>query len=586
MSSRILLFLFLVGFVVSCSDPMEDRAKDPDIVIPDLEEKITASVSGFVTTESGDPVVYAAVAAGDKEVLTDGSGYFKITGASVPEFAGQVSVISPNYFTGYETFTPNTERESFVRITLLEKPEAKTIAATGGSVTVEGATVQLQANSVVLASTGAAYAGDVKVHVRMLELDEAGLRPGLPGDGRGVDANGHAKVLRSFAPIIIELSTAGGQPLQLASGKLATITLPIASDMIGDAPNTISLWTYNTASGLWEEHGTAQKNGSTYVGTVEHFSFWDGAVGMPMVNLTARVVNSANQPLVHVPVRLTFAGQPVNAGHGSSAFTDANGYVTGVVIANRNYVLDILTPCNTPAYSHNFSAASSDVDLGTLTGNLGQSAVTISGLAKNCDGQNITNGYVQTYDGAFFHRFPVVNGSFSFNGIMCTNTTVSLVAVDLATYKQNTPKEMTLASGTNDAGTLTVCGSSTMGHITYTYDGTTVTIQEPADTLAAYAFDTFTGSQIVTLSGEPNTAQKMAFQLTGEQEIGTNTVTEVFSTVFPSGRGYWPVAINVTITEYDAPGGFISGEFSSNMLDFGDNSVHTFSCSFRVRRYR
>jgi hypothetical protein len=288
---------------------------------------------------------------------------------------------------------------------------------------------------------------------------------------------------------------------------------------------------------------------------------------------------------VHAPVMITFAGQPVNAGHGSSGFTNANGEVTGAVYANRDFVLDILTPCATSAYAHNFSTTTSDIDLGTLTGNLGQSAVLISGRAENCDGQGITNGYVQTYDGAFFHRIPVVGGDFSFNGIMCTNTTVSLVAVDLSTYKQNTPQELTLTPGSNAVGTLNVCGTSTMGHITYTYDGVTTTIQEPADTIAAFSLDGFEGTQIITLSGEPNTQQQMSFQLSGTRQVGTNTVTEVFSTIFPSGRGYWPANINVTISEYGARGGFISGEFSSTMLDFGDNSVHTFSCSFRIRRY-
>jgi hypothetical protein len=588
MLSRALLVLVVTCSVISCNDPLEEKGtRDPKPFTPDLEEKVTASVSGFVLDESNSPVVFAAVTAGGKKVLTDAYGFFSIPGAQLSKFAAQVDVMAAGFFSGYETFAPTPGSESHVRITLLEKPDAVTIdAAAGGTVTTDGASIQLQPNSVVVAATGGAYSGEVNIHARMLHPDEAGLQPGLPGDARGMDRNGYAKTLKSFSPIVVELSTAGGQPLQLAPGKPATLVMPIAAALANDAPDNIPLWMYNTITGLWEEQGVAEKNGDAYTGIVTHFSFWDGATGVPMITVTARIVNSSNQPLAHVPVRITLAGQPLNAGHGRSGFTDANGVITGAVFSNRDFVLDILTPCATSAYAHTFSAAATDLDLGTLAGNLGQSSVVISGRAEDCTGQGIVNGYVQAYNDGFFHRIPIVNGDFTFSGIMCTNTTVSLVAVNLATYKQNTPQEVTLIAGANNLGTLSVCGVSTMGQITYTYDGTTTTIQEPADTIAAYSLDGFNGTQIITLSGDPNLNQKIAFQLTGNEAVGTNTVTEVFSSAFPSGRGFWPANITVTISEYCPPGGFIAGEFSSNMLDFGDNSVHTFACSFRVRRYR
>lgn len=586
--TRVLLFLAFIFTITSCTDPIDNNTtKDPDPITPDLEETVTGSVLGFLVDEAGEPIVFATVTAGNKYATTDNYGYFTISNTSLSKFAAHVKAEGNGYFTAHSTFTPRAGKENFVRITLVEKPEPATLdAAGGGTVQIQGARILLQQNSVVTES-GAAYSGDVKIYARLLHPNETGAQPGLPGDGRGVDKDGHAKMLQSFSPMAIELTSPGGQPLQLADGKPATLTMPIASSRLADAPNDIELWNYNTSTGLWEEAGTAFKDGNNYMAVVEHFSFWDGAIGVSMVNVTAKVVNDANQPLAHVPVRVTLAGYPLNAGYGSFGFTDESGAITGAVYANRDFTLDVLTPCSTIAYTHEFSAASSDVDLGTLTGNMGQGSVVLTGRAENCDGQAISNGYIQTYDGGFFNRIPITNGTFSFSGVMCTNTSVSIVAVDLSNNKQSEPKELNLVTGANDAGTLSVCATSTMGHITYKFDGVEVTIQEPTDTIAAYYFDAGTGGvQIVTLSGEPNTDPKMSLQLAGDPGSGTMTFTDIFTSAFPSGRGYWPVAVNVNITESGAAGGFISGEFSSTMLDFADNSIHTLECSFRVRRYR
>jgi hypothetical protein len=304
------------------------------------------------------------------------------------------------------------------------------------------------------------------------------------------------------------------------------------------------------------------------------------------VNLSARVLDTGGQPLAHVAVSVTPVGVPKNAGYGRFSYTDADGYVNGPVFANKDMVLDILTPCALSAYEHAFSTTNVDIDLGTLTGNLGQNVVALSGTVENCNGEPVASGYVQTYDNGFYNRIAVVNGAFSFTGLACTNTEISFVAVDLATNAQNDPQSVTLVPGANALGALTSCGTSALGNITYTIDGTTVVIQEPADTIAAYlATPEAIWTQVIVLSGEPNTNQQMSFQFNGGPETGTShTVTEVFTNAFPSGRGYWPVPLTVTIEEYGAKGGFVRGSFSGNMLDFEDNSLHTFSCSFKVRR--
>jgi hypothetical protein len=283
---------------------------------------------------------------------------------------------------------------------------------------------------------------------------------------------------------------------------------------------------------------------------------------------------------------------PQNAGFGKFAFTDADGNVTGSIPANYNLVFEVLTPCAIAAYEHPFTATADDVDLGQLTGNLGQNEVTISGTVTNCSSQPVTNGFVQTYDHGFYNRIPIINGSFSFTGVACTNLPVNVVAVDNGIYQQGDPQTVTLTAGVNNLGALTACGSSTMGTMTYTIDGVTNTLVEPKDTIGAYfvgaASDTSsdTWTQIVTLSGNPNQTQQMSFQFDGgTTPASKHNISEIFSTAFPGGRAYWPVPLPVNISDYGQIGGFISGNFNFQMVDINNTAIHTVSCTFRVRRF-
>lgn len=599
--SRILtfIFLFLLTLLYACNDDASEKGgpDEPDPVTPNLSVKVTSSVSGYVADEAGKPVPFAEVKAGNKQTFTDEYGYFRISQVSLPEIAGHVAVRQAGYFDGYKTFQPAEGEEAFVKLTLLTKSAVATVSgSTGGPATLPtGGSITLPANGLVNAQSGAAYTEEVTVTART-------INPGndddfifeRPGDGRGIDSEGHLKALKYFSTIAVELTTSGGQRLQIKEGATALVKLPIPTSLAADAPSEIALWSLDVTTGLWKQEGIATKNGDTYEGRVAHFSFWTGAEGLSLVNFTARVVNAASQPLTHVPVTINFQGLPKNAGHGRFGHTDANGYVTGAVFANADLVLDIVTPCATSAYSHEFSTSNVDTDLGTLTGNLGQNLLTISGTARNCEDQPITNGYVQVYDNGFYNRIPVVNGSFSFTGIACTNTTVSIVVVDNAANEQNTPQRRDLVPGANNLGQLVACGTSTLGMITYTVGETTFTIEEPTDTLAAFAGTGGTPNlinfvQFVVLSGE-RTHQQMSFQMVQDPQKGIDyAVSDVFAAGFPTGRAYWPVPVVVNITEHGSVGGFIAGSFASKMIGLDAEAdptgeVYDFTCSFRVRR--
>jgi hypothetical protein len=70
------------------------------------------------------------------------------------------------------------------------------------------------------------------------------------------------------------LTNGSTQSLQLATNTPAVISLPIAANAQGIAPNTALLWYFDTTSGIWRQQGTAVRNGANYVATVSHFTYW------------------------------------------------------------------------------------------------------------------------------------------------------------------------------------------------------------------------------------------------------------------------------------------------------------------------
>jgi hypothetical protein len=100
------------------------------------------------------------------------------------------------------------------------------------------------------------------------------------------------------------------------------------------------------ATGLWKEEGTATKTGSSYIGEVAHFSFWNCDVSVPSVNLQLTLNNAAGQPLAHVQVRLKRISL-TNGFNQTYGWTDSLGKVSGLVPANEVLQLDVMSLCGT-----------------------------------------------------------------------------------------------------------------------------------------------------------------------------------------------------------------------------------------------
>jgi hypothetical protein len=142
----------------------------------------------------------------------------------------------------------------------------------------KGATlaVGFQADSFV-GTGGAPYTGNVSVEA--LQYDLTKTNP-IPGDF-GAVYQGKQVRLGTFGAFNLLPRDAQGQPLTMAPGKHASVSLPIQPGQRAAAPATIPLFHYDEETGLWIEDGTLTRSGDAYEGLVTHFSVFNADTVFP-----------------------------------------------------------------------------------------------------------------------------------------------------------------------------------------------------------------------------------------------------------------------------------------------------------------
>jgi len=353
-----LLFIAVIfvvaGCLTSCQKEISSTGIDIETEPTDLSKKITSSVSGFVTDENEVAVQGASVVFGNASASTDKFGYFEIRNQQVVQQAAVVSIIKPGYFKAVKTYIATANKSAFFRIKMLPKTIAGTVdAAAGGKVTLSsGLSVTLPAGAVVNAATGNLYTGTVSVAAQWLDPTATDLDRTMPGDLRGLNTDGALKLLQTYGMCAVELTGSSGELLQVANGKKATVNFPLPSAVAGNAPNSIPLWYFDEAKGLWKEEGSAVKSGNNYVGEVSHFSFWNCDVPANYVRFDCTVKDASGHPVANTTIKISVVGNTQNYRYG---YTDSSGYAAGLVPDNSQLLLEVFSdfPCIVSLFSQN-----------------------------------------------------------------------------------------------------------------------------------------------------------------------------------------------------------------------------------------
>jgi hypothetical protein len=416
------------GFLLGCKkNNLYDRSTTPDVA---------TSVAGRVTDLYNVPISNAVVTAGLITATTDIDGHFLITNVDLIKSAGFVKVDKAGFFPGSRTFFVSGNGVN-LKIKLIPKIASGVFAASAGGIINArgGGSVDIGANAVVNATTGVAFTGNVSVSAFFLNPGDDGFSDYMPGDLRGITSGNQEKMLKSYGMMSIEMNDASGNRLQLAHGKDATITMPIPFFMQTNAPATIPLWYFDETKGLWQEDGVAVKQGSNYMGTVKHFSFWNCDVPMESVKLEATFIYGKGSFLANTLVTVTSATDGTR-----SDYTDNKGTVLGLVPANEELELKVFNGCGEIIYSKDIGPFNTDTNLDNI--NVGSveayDRFTISGSVVNCDYKPVTDGLVQVIRGGMYFNAVIVNGNFTIALPRCKNKVpITLVVYDLSNQGQS-----------------------------------------------------------------------------------------------------------------------------------------------------
>lgn len=584
----ILIFISLVSFHCQKEVSYAGLPVDKNVDSPD---PVTATLQGNVVDENNAPATGVIIKVGNKNILTDERGYFRILHASLDKTASVVTAEKIGYFKAYRTFQA-TDAANSIKIKLTKREEAGTISASGGEVALSnGAKIALPADGVMKA-TGTAYAGDVKVFAAFIDPTSTDIGTTMPGSFMADDASGKRVMLASFGMLAVELESPSGEKLQVATGKEAILNFPIPASLQQAAPASISLWYVDEKTGIWKEEGKATRNGNNFTGNVKHFSFWNCDISVPMVNLSLTLQNEKGIPFVHTSVRLkTF----VNGGPSISVgFTDSLGKISGMVPAAQSITMEVLNDqCNQPVYTKTIGPFTASTDLGKITvTSVTNSIITVTGKLVNCSGEAVTNGSALiSFQNTSAYVSTDQNGVFSYVYVKCDNNaqTITVLGIDNKAVQQGSANSFSVTSSTLNTGILNACGVSAAQFVSYNVDGTDYMIaNSAADSLVAYSYAQQQPAGFVTyLSGSNYPSGKIinvSFDHT-KMEAGIYPVKALhlnqYGSVIPESSA------KVVVTSYPQTSGqFIEGTFSGQFRDsLAQDPLHTFSGSFRIRKY-
>jgi hypothetical protein len=585
MQKKLLLLTFPVLFLIVFIACSKNRDKPPGDELP-ADKTVTASLQGKVVDEDGLPVSGAVVSIGVSSTTTDESGAFSCSNISLSSRFGFVKVVKEGYFTGSRSIITAAGGANNVSIQLLKRAFKGSFAASGGGTVLvqPGDSVSFESNGIVTASSNTVYSGNVHVYASYLDPTDKDVSARMPGDLRGIGGDGKETMLQSFGMMVVELEGDGGEKLQIAGGKKATISMKIPDALKGSAPATIPLWYFSDTTGKWIEQGVATRKGDVYVGQTTHFSWWNCDAPSGTVGFKVYLKDQHGSPMANRYFEFVSTAYGTRGG-----ITDAAGYASGLIPRGQGLVLQVLNPCGEAMLSRNIDPALTDQDLGTLTVTDTHAELTVSGKVVDCEKTPVKSGYVTISVDGLHLRAAVVNGSFTLKFDRCSASPADalLVAGDYGASQEGKPVSLGVSTGTADAGTLTACGHPiAQQFFDMTFNGKDYHIATPRDTMEYVQLNS-NSTFIDGLSLNDGNGQQ-GLTVVIKNLTGTGTKESAMVLAFDGERNYAAGASmisNCTITAYGEINGFVEGHFTGTLQSDGNTpKTYPMSGSFRVLR--
>lgn len=386
-----ILFSLLIVISLLSSCRKDTLITDTEIIPTIPQINVEATITGFVTDEYGEVVPDAEVFMSNTTTKTNELGFFEITGL-VDSRMAVMKISKFGYFDQYETYTPSSSKsaDSRTRIQLINRNiSGSFIATNGGEVTLgNNSTVSFQKSSFVDEANNP-YTGQVNVYAHYIDPTHTDIDQFMPGNLMAVDEDEELNILQSFGMINVELEGANGQALNI--NQPATLNVEVPTSISGSAPSEIPLWYFDEKDGLWKEEGKATLENGKYVGTVNHFTFWNCDVPFDLTLINGQIIDPRGAFLARV--RIT----DLATGASFTSWTDSEGFFAGGVPQNTDLLLEILGFCGEEEilFSANIGPFSTDSeDLGTFEISNNIDFTQITGTLVDCNQVPLTNGQV------------------------------------------------------------------------------------------------------------------------------------------------------------------------------------------------
>ncbi|HFC01061.1 MAG TPA: carboxypeptidase regulatory-like domain-containing protein, partial [Phaeodactylibacter sp.] len=425
MKNYILISLLFILTVFSCRKDFEENQITENPHVPvfidnyhPAVENVTSSVFGVVVDEDGQAVEGAEISLGSLTQMTNVFGTFSFDNIEMNKKGTFVQVEKAGYFLSGRRFYPTEGNKNKIKIELLQKNFSESFeSGVGGTVAISdnGGTIVFQPNS-IRTEAGDSYNGTVHVATKYLDPTALVTFDQMPGALQGVNSSNEEGGLSTYGMIGVELQGDAGEQLNIADNQTAKITMNLPASLQGAAPAEIPLWSFNYTYGIWVEDGKALLQDGKYVGEVSHFSFWNCDLFSEVVGFGVAVVDNNQEPIEGAGVKISLANG-LSSGFG---YTGTNGYVGGILPANEELLLEVISPCGDILYTQTIGPFMAGISIGTIEIEVAN-VIEITGTILNCDGGEVNNGIVIIKQGGVFNSYIVDTNPFSIRIVACSN---------------------------------------------------------------------------------------------------------------------------------------------------------------------
>ena len=372
-----LLFAFLL-LMTGCRKDEITITSDEEL-LPGTEN---VTFQFLIINASGMPIEDSQILINSDAYQTDKNGVAITKPYDIPSLGLRSEIFATGFISIVKLIGGANNSKKQEKVILIKS--ITTIISTGSIGEIDGGGFLTLPSNLIL-SDGSVYTGDVFVKNGYLNPDRRGFLLSAPGNMVAINTANEYQQLASLGMYMIELYDADGNELKIPEGSTATIYFPISDQHKDITESEIPLWYFEEDSGLWIEDGKAKVVENMMIAEVSHFTWWNCDLPYNFIETCMAFLSNEGDVIPGLDVKFSIGG--VTFGH---AITDANGFIQAKVPVDVKFDLKF---CLDGEEVGSQTTGPYEDNGRKIYVNTSISFLSISGIAINCDGLPLSNGY-------------------------------------------------------------------------------------------------------------------------------------------------------------------------------------------------